>query len=384
KLDSQKIEIMPEPRPVREIFVSGPNLQGIHLRNGLIARGGLRWSDRSQDFRQEVLDLVKTQTIKNALIVPNGAKGGFVVRNLPEEPSARFEAGKSAYRGFIRSLLSVTDNRSGELILHPPRTVVYDGEDPYFVVAADKGTATFSDVANSIAVEEFSFWLGDAFASGGSEGYDHKVYGITARGAWESVKRHFNNIGLDYINETFTAIGIGDMSGDVFGNGLLLSDNVRLIAAFNHRHIFIDPDPDPKRSFNERKRLFELPRSTWSDYSIEALSSGGGVFERSSRDIPITQEIRNALGLPDTVGDTIDGEELIRHVLRAPVDLLWNGGIGTYVKARSESHTDVSDSTNDSVRINADELRAKVVGEGGNLGFTQRARVEFARIGGHI
>ena len=384
KVHSAKAEIIPEPRPLYEIFVRGQNLEGVHLRAGKVARGGLRWSDRHQDFRQEVLDLVKTQNVKNALIVPEGAKGGFVVKNLPSSPNDQRIAVESAYKEFIRALLSVTDNREGDRVLPPKDVIYYDGEDPYLVVAADKGTATFSDLANRIAIDEYNFWLGDAFASGGSDGYDHKLYGITARGAWESVKRHFSNLGIRYSIEPFTAVGIGDMSGDVFGNGLIESDNIKLIAAFNHIHIFLDPNPDPKRSHEERQRLFDLPRSAWTDYDSTLLSNGGGIFQRDDREIPISPEVRAALALPSDCPDIIDGELLISFILKAPVDLLWNGGIGTYVKAKHESHADVNDRANDAVRVNAQEVSARVIGEGGNLGFTQQARIELAHRGGAI
>ena len=384
KIHSQNAEIIPEPRPKYEIFVRGKNLEGVHLRAGKVARGGLRWSDRHQDFRQEILDLVKTQNVKNALIVPEGAKGGFVVKNLPTAHNDQQIAVTLAYKEFIRALLSITDNRDGEHVLRPKHVIAYDGEDPYLVVAADKGTATFSDLANAIATEEFNFWLGDAFASGGSDGYDHKLYGITARGAWESVKRHFSNLDIRYATTPFSVIGIGDMSGDVFGNGLIESDKIKLIAAFNHRHIFLDPNPDPLRSYGERHRLFNLQRSAWSDYDSSLISRGGGVFDRADREIPLSPEVRSALALPESCPECIDGEQLISHILKAPVDLLWNGGIGTYVKAKNESHADVNDRANDAVRINSQELRARVIGEGGNLGFTQRARIEFSRLGGAI
>jgi glutamate dehydrogenase len=384
KIHSEKVDIIPQPRPKFEIYVRGHNLEGVHLRGGLVARGGLRWSDRHQDFRQEILDLVKTQNVKNALIVPTGAKGGFIVKDLPTSLEDQRLTVAGAYKEFIRALLSVTDNRRGDTIVHPDRVIPYDGEDPYLVVAADKGTATFSDIANTIAMEEFQFWLGDAFASGGSDGYDHKKYGITARGAWESVRRHFTNLGIHWEQDHFTAVGIGDMSGDVFGNGLLETKNVRLVAAFNHIHIFLDPNPDPEQSFKERKRLFELPRSTWRDYSEELISKGGGVYNRDAREISLSPEVRESLSIPEDTPDTIDGEHLIQLILQAPVDLLWNGGIGTYIKARHESNADVNDGTNDRVRVNAEDVRAKIIGEGGNLGCTQKARIEYARCGGNI
>lgn len=384
KLRSDRIDIMPHPRPMYEIFVHGHSLQGTHLRSGPIARGGIRWSERPEDFRNEVLGLMKTQKVKNALIVPEGAKGGFVVNSLPADPKEIKTTVESAYRTYIRSLLSISDNRVNGEIVHPPRCVVFDGDDPYFVVAADKGTATFSDVANRIAVEEFNFWLGDAFASGGSNGYDHKLYGITARGAWESVIRHFKDINLNYETRPFTVVGIGDMSGDVFGNGLLYSRNIKLLGAFNHRHVFLDPDPDPELSFQERERLFKTPGSQWSDYNHQLISSGGGVFGRFDKEINLSEEVRIALSIPAAVPATVNGEELIALIMKAEVDLLWNGGIGTYVKSKAENNAEVNDGTNDRVRINASELRARVIGEGGNLGFTQRARIEYANQGGCI
>jgi glutamate dehydrogenase len=365
KLDPELIPDLPEPRPLVEVFVYSPRVEAVHLRNGKVARGGIRWSDRREDFRTEVLGLMKAQTVKNAVIVPTGAKGGFVVKRPP--PGATREELQAevveCYRTFVRGLLDLTD----------------DG-DPYLVVAADKGTATFSDIANAIS-EEYGFWLGDAFASGGKTGYDHKVMGITARGAWESVKRHFDELGVDIEATDFTAVGIGDMSGDVFGNGMLLSRRLKLLAAFDHRHVFLDPDPDPEVSFAERRRLFGLPGSSWADYDAALISKGGGVFPRSAKSIALTPEVRAALGAE---AETLAPNDLIRAVLRAPVDLLWNGGIGTYVKARDERHADVGDKTNDAVRIDAEELRCRVVGEGGNLGFTQRARIAYALGGGRI
>ncbi len=384
KIQSGRVEIMPAPRPLYEIYVWEEEMEGIHLRSDMISRGGLRYSDRYQDFRSEVLGLMKTQKFKNALIVPGGAKGGFIIKRSLSDSSDAREAVKHFYKLFIRSLLSITDNRVAGEVKTPDRVIAFDGEDPYFVVAADKGTATFSDIANQVAQEEFKFWLGDAFASGGTNGYDHKKYGITARGAWESVKRHFQNIGIDYSESPFTAVGIGDMSGDVFGNGMLLSDKIKLIAAFNHRHIFIDPDPDPATSYAERQRLFQLERSGWNDYSADVLSKGAGIYDRFQKEIELSPEARSALSLGDDVPHVLDGETLISHVLRAKCDLLWNGGIGTYVKSRTESNADVNDGTNDRVRVNADDLRARVIGEGGNLGLTQKARIEFARLGGHL
>ena len=382
KLRSDSIEIMPHPRPKFEIFVVSPTIEGTHLRSGMVARGGIRWSDRYEDYRTEVLGLMKTQRTKNVLIVPTGAKGGFVVRNLPTEQPRIAEAVEQGYKEYVRALLSITDNRDGDQILPPANVVRYDGDDPYLVVAADKGTATFSDAANRIAVQEYNFWLADAFASGGSNGYDHKLYAITAKGAWECVKRHFSNIGLNYEDQPFTVIGIGDMAGDVFGNGLILSSQMKLVGAFNHKHIFIDPTPDPSVSFQERLRLFQTKGSQWSDYSTDKLSPGGAVYLRSDKEIKLSAEARRTLQVPTDAPEVLSGEEVITHILRAPADLLWNGGIGTYVKASSESNADVNDSANDRVRVSASELRCRVVGEGGNLGFTQRARIEFHERGG--
>jgi glutamate dehydrogenase len=379
KLDPAAVPDLPAPRPRYEIFVYSTRVEGIHLRGGKIARGGLRWSDRREDFRTEVLGLVKAQTIKNAIIVPHGAKGGFVPKRI-EQASDRLEEGKACYRTFIRGLLDVTDNLVGDTIVPPPDVVRHDGDDPYLVVAADKGTASFSDIANEIAAE-YGFWLGDGFASGGSVGYDHKAMGITARGAWESVKRHFREVGVDTQAAAFTVVGIGDMGGDVFGNGMLRSAHIRLVAAFNHAHIFIDPDPDPATSFAERSRLFTMRASTWQDYDTQCLSAGGGVYSRAAKSITITDEARSALGIAT---QTMTPDELISAILRAPVDLLWNGGIGTYVKGSQESHAEVGDRTNDPVRIDAAELRCRIIGEGGNLGFTQRGRIEFARQGGRV
>ena len=380
KIDSQQVAAMPDPRPRFEIAVAGPDVEGTHLRGGLVARGGLRWSDRPDDFRTEVLGLMKTQMTKNAVIVPVGSKGGFVVKRQPSDREALREHVRNQYSSFIRCLLDLTDNVVGEQPVHPERVRCYDGFDTYLVVAADKGTATFSDLANSIAAE-YGFWLGDAFASGGSQGYDHKAEGITAGGAWVTVLRHFRELGRDPMQEPFTVAGIGDMSGDVFGNGLLQSPHARLIAAFNHQHIFVDPDPEPARAYAERRRLFELPRSSWLDYDRTLISAGGGVFERAAKSVQLSDEIRALLGIE---AETVSGQELVRAVLLAQVDLLWNGGIGTYVKASSERHADVGDSTNDAVRVDANELRAKIVGEGGNLGLTQLARIEYARCGGRI
>lgn len=375
---------MPHPRPLFEIFVFSSRIEGTHLRSARVARGGIRWSERVDDYRSEVLGLMKTQKVKNVIIVPSGAKGGFIVKNLPKQPEAIPKAVETGYREYITALLTLADTKENDSVIHPANVVLYDEPDPYFVVAADKGTATFSDVANSIAQEKFNFWLGDAFASGGSAGYDHKKHGITARGGWECVTRHFRDLGINYTEEPFSVVGLGDMSGDVFGNGLMLSRNMSLVAAFNHKHIFIDPKPDVSRTFEERARLFSLPRSQWSDFNASIISRGGGVFNRFDKEISLTPEIREALSIPEDVPGVVDGERLISLILQAQVDLIWNGGIGTYVKARSESHADVNDGTNDGVRINADELRARVVGEGGNLGLTQKARVEFSQRGGRI
>jgi glutamate dehydrogenase len=373
KLDPQKLPWLPAPRPRFEIFVYSPVVEGVHLRGGRVARGGLRWSDRREDFRTEVLGLMKAQMVKNAVIVPVGAKGGFVVKRADADVI-------ECYRTFIRGLLDLTDNIIGANVVNPPDVVRYDGDDPYLVVAADKGTATFSDIANDVA-DEYGFWLGDAFASGGSTGYDHKAMGITARGAWESVKRHFRELGRDIQSEDFTVVGIGDMSGDVFGNGMLLSEHIRLVAAFNHREIFIDPDPDPAIGFAERRRLFELPRSSWSDYDAEKISEGGGVWPRTAKSIELSPQMRAAL---EVDAEALPPNELIRAILRAPVDLLWNGGIGTYVKATTESHADAGDKASDALRVNGAELRCRVLGEGGNLGLTQRGRIEFALGGGRV
>ncbi|MGH3738974.1 MAG: NAD-glutamate dehydrogenase, partial [Micromonosporaceae bacterium] len=411
KLEPQKIPELPLPRPRYEIFVYSPRFEGVHLRFGSVARGGLRWSDRREDFRTEVLGLVKAQMVKNAVIVPVGAKGGFVLKEAPpaSDRDAFFAEGQTCYRMLISALLDVTDNldaASGEVV-PPPQVVRHDGDDTYLVVAADKGTATFSDLANEIAVG-YGFWLGDAFASGGSVGYDHKKMGITARGAWESVKHHFRalargsdehgralargsgqhsgalaregdspELGIDTQTEDFTAVGIGDMSGDVFGNGMLCSEHIRLVAAFDHRHVFVDPSPDAAVGFRERKRLFELPRSTWDDYDKSLISEGGGVWPRTAKSIPVSPQLRDALGITDDTVTELPPPELIKAVLRAPVDLLWNGGIGTYVKAAAESHADVGDKANDPVRVDGRELRCRVVGEGGNLGLTQRGRIEY-------
>ncbi len=382
KLDSAQVPGLPAPLPWREIWVYSPRLEGIHLRGGPIARGGLRWSDRRDDFRTEILGLMKAQLVKNAVIVPTGAKGGFYPKQLPaaSDRDAWIAEGTESYRIFIRALLSVTDNIVEGAVVHPPRIHVRDGEDPYFVVAADKGTATFSDVANAIAIEQ-KFWLGDAFASGGSYGYDHKAMGITAKGAWISVQRHFRELGIDVQTESIRVAGVGDMSGDVFGNGMLLSQAIKLVAAFDHRHIFLDPDPDPAKSWTERKRMFALPRSTWADYDQTLISNGGGVFPRSQKSIPLSPEIRTLLEIED---EEAEPAALIGAILRAPVDLFWFGGIGTYIKARGESHVEVGDPGNDAIRVNAAELRAKAIGEGANLAITQAGRIEFSQTGGRI
>jgi glutamate dehydrogenase len=382
KLDPSRVPGMPEPRPAFEIFVYSPRMEGVHLRGGSVARGGLRWSDRMEDYRTEVLGLVKAQMVKNAVIVPVGSKGGFVVKQPPAggDRDAMFAEGLECYRTFLRGMLDLTDNRVGGEVVPPERLVRRDGDDPYLVVAADKGTATFSDHANAVA-KEYGFWLGDAFASGGSAGYDHKKMGITARGAWESVKRHFRELGHDIQNEDFTVVGVGDMSGDVFGNGMLLSPHIRLVAAFDHRHIFIDPTPDAATSHAERSRLFALPRSAWTDYDRKLISAGGGVWPRSAKSISLSAQARAALGIER---EALTPSELIRAILLAPVDLLYNGGIGTYVKARAENNAEVGDRANDSIRVDAADLRAKVLGEGGNLGLTQRGRIEFALKGGKV
>ncbi|MFB7175860.1 NAD-glutamate dehydrogenase [Streptomyces sp. NPDC056254] len=382
KFDPQAIPDLPAPRPAFEIWVYSPRVEGVHLRFGKVARGGLRWSDRREDFRTEILGLVKAQMVKNTVIVPVGAKGGFVAKNLPD-PSVDRDAwlaeGIASYKIFISALLDITDNMVGGEVV-PPRSVVrHDEDDTYLVVAADKGTATFSDIANGVA-ESYGFWLGDAFASGGSAGYDHKGMGITARGAWESVKRHFRELGHDTQTQDFTVVGVGDMSGDVFGNGMLLSEHIRLVAAFDHRHIFIDPNPDAATSYAERRRLFELPRSSWADYDASLISAGGGIHPRSAKAVPVTAQMREALGIEAGV-TKMTPAELMQSILKAPVDLVWNGGIGTYVKATSESHADVGDKANDAIRVNGCDVRARVIGEGGNLGLTQLGRIEFARSG---
>ena len=382
KIESKSIPGLPAPVPWREIWIYSPRVEGIHLRGGPIARGGLRWSDRRDDFRTEILGLMKAQLVKNAVIVPTGAKGGFYPKQLPapSDRDAWLAEGTESYRIFIRTLLSVTDNIVEGKVVHPDAVVIRDGEDPYFVVAADKGTATFSDVANAIATTR-GFWLGDALASGGSQGYDHKAMGITARGAWISVQRHFAEMGVDVQSEPVRVAGCGDMSGDVFGNGMLLSRSIKLVAAFDHRHIFLDPDPDPSKSWEERARLFALPRSSWADYAANLISKGGGIFPRSQKAIPLSSEIRAVL---DIAEESIDPASLISAILRSPVDLLWFGGIGTYIKSASEVNAQVGDPANDGQRVNGEDVRAKVVGEGANLGVTQAGRIEFALKGGRI
>ncbi len=382
KLRSADVPDMPRPYPLYEIFAYSPEMEGVHLRGGKVARGGIRWSDRKEDYRTEILGLMKAQVVKNAVIVPTGSKGGFVLKRAVDtaDRMAVTEEVRRQYVTLMWGMLDLTDNLVDGTVVHPPGVRVLDEEDPYLVVAADKGTAALSDTANSVA-EEFGFWLGDAFASGGSAGYDHKKLGITARGAWESVKRHFRELDIDPERGTFTAIGIGDMSGDVFGNGMLLSDRMKLVAAFDHRHVFIDPAPDPAASFEERKRLFEMPSSSWDDYDRAGISEGGGVWPRSAKSIPLSPQIRAALGID---AERLMPNEVIRAILRAPVDLLWNGGVGTYVKGASESNADAGDRANDGVRVDGRELRCRVVAEGGNLGFTQRGRIEFANGGGRI
>jgi glutamate dehydrogenase len=382
KFDTSNLSLVPEPRPFREIFVFSRRFEGVHLRGGPVARGGLRWSDRMEDYRTEVLGLVKAQMVKNAVIVPAGAKGGFVCKQMPKDAVRETIAaeGEAVYRLFISSLLEVTDNRVLGKIVSPTDTVCYDGNDPYLVVAADKGTATFSDIANGIAVQR-GFWLGDAFASGGSNGYDHKKMGITAKGAFEAVKRHFYEMDHDIHATPVTMVGVGDMSGDVFGNGALLSRKLKIVAAFDHRHIFLDPNPDMEASFKERERMFALPRSSWEDYNKELISKGGGVFPRSARSIELSPEIRAVLDIEETA---LAPEELMHRILLAPVDLFYNGGIGTYIKASTETHAQVKDRANDNIRVNGNELRCKVVSEGGNLGATQAGRIEFALAGGRI
>jgi glutamate dehydrogenase len=384
KFDAAAVPDLPAPRPKYELFVYSPRLEAVHLRFGAVARGGLRWSDRSEDFRTEILGLAKAQEVKNSVIVPSGAKGGFVCKRLPDATDREAHQAEvlACYRAFISAMLDVTDNLQGGHVVPPTGVVRYDGDDPYLVVAADKGTATFSDTANEIA-KSYGFWLGDAFASGGSEGYDHKKMGITARGAWESVKFHFATLGVDTQTTDFTVAGIGDMSGDVFGNGMLLSRRIRLVAAFDHRHIFLDPDPDPAVSFAERQRLFRLPRSSWADYDASLISAGGGVWPRTAKSIPVSAAAGRALGLDESVR-ALPPEQLISAILTAPVDLLWNGGVGTYIKASTQSHAEAGDRANDAVRVDATAVRARVIAEGGNLGVTQAGRIEYALAGGLI
>jgi glutamate dehydrogenase len=383
KLDSKSVEELPLPRPFREIFVYSPRIEGVHLRFGKVARGGLRWSDRREDFRTEILGLVKAQQVKNAVIVPVGSKGGFVVKRPPPADAGREAAlneGIECYKTLVRGLLDLTDNLAAGHVVPPPEVVRHDADDPYLVVAADKGTATFSDIANGVSAE-YGFWLDDAFASGGSAGYDHKKMGITARGAWESVKRHFREIGKNIQEEDFTVVGVGDMAGDVFGNGMLLSTHIKLVGAFNHLHVFVDPDPDPETSWAERKRLFERPRSAWSDYNTKLISKGGGVFDRKAKSVSVTPQMKAAFGIES---DKVTPNELILALLKAEVDLLWFGGIGTYVKSHDETNAEVGDRANDALRVNARELRCSAVGEGANLAVTQRGRIEFALKGGRI
>lgn len=381
KFDPSQMSFLPKPRPYREIFVCGPRVEGTHLRFGPVARGGLRWSDRREDFRTEVLGLVKAQMVKNTVIIPEGAKGGFFVKKPPVngDRDAQLAEGVACYRQFINGLLSITDNLVDDAVVPPDDVVRRDGDDAYLVVAADKGTAKFSDIANAISIDR-RFWMGDAFASGGSVGYDHKAMGITAKGAWVSVQRHFRALGIDCQNEDFTCVGIGDMSGDVFGNGMLLSKHIRLIAAFDHRHIFIDPNPDAAKSFKERQRLFDLPRSTWESYNPKLISAGGGVYPRSAKSIELSDEAKKALGIASNI-KSVTPNQLMSHVLKATVDLLWNGGIGTYIKASTETHDDVGDRANNALRVNGNEVRCRVIGEGGNLGMTQLGRIEAGQKG---
>ena len=382
KLDPRRVSAMPLPLPMFEIFVFSAQMEGVHLRGGRVARGGLRWSDRMEDYRTEILGLVKAQMVKNTVIVPVGSKGGFVVKHAANSDTReqRLEKGIACYRTLLHGMLDLTDNLVGDTVVPPEEVVRQDGDDPYLVIAADKGTATFSDIANQVSAE-YRFWLGDAFASGGSAGYDHKAMGITARGGWESVKRNFRELGIDTQTTDFTVVGIGDMAGDVFGNGMLLSRHIRLVGAFNHQHIFLDPEPDAATSFSERERLFRLPRSSWADYDRTLISAGGGVHSRSAKSIALTPEVQRLLGIKS---DRLAPNDLIRALLRARVDLLWNGGIGTYVKASYETHEQAHDKANDALRVDATELRCRVIGEGGNLGLTQLARVEFAMRGGQV
>ena len=382
KFDAQNVDALPLPKPLREIFVYSPRFEGVHLRFGFVARGGLRWSDRREDFRTEILGLVKAQQVKNAVIVPVGSKGGFVLKKAPpmSDREAFMAEGIAVYKNFIRGMLDITDNLKGNDVVPPEQVVRQDDDDPYLVVAADKGTATFSDFANGVA-RDYGYWLDDAFASGGSVGYDHKKMGITARGAWESVKRHFREMGHNTQEEPVTVLGVGDMSGDVFGNGMLLSEHIKLVGAFNHLHIFVDPNPDPAKSFRERRRLFALPRSSWTDYDKALISKGGGIIDRKAKSVTITREMKELFGI---TASSLTPNQLLNAMLRAEVDLLWFGGIGTYVKSSGETDADAGDRANDPIRVNGEELNCKVVGEGANLGCTQLGRVEFAKNGGRI
>jgi len=382
KLNSRELLELPLPRPLREIFVYSPRVEGIHLRFGFVARGGLRWSDRREDFRTEILGLVKAQQVKNAVIVPVGSKGGFVVKRPPAVGGrdAFMEEGIACYKTLIAGLLDLTDNIKGPKIVPPKNVVRLDDDDPYLVVAADKGTATFSDIANGVSIE-YGHWLGDAFASGGSQGYDHKKMGITARGGWESVKRHFREMGTDIQNEDFSVVGVGDMGGDVFGNGMLLSKHIKLLGAFNHLHIFVDPSPDPAKSWTERKRLFDNPQLSWDDYDRKVMSKGAAIYSRSAKSLDLSLEVRECFGISKK---SVTPDELMGHLLRAECDLMWFGGIGTYIKASTESHLDAGDRANDTIRVDGEELRCKVIGEGANLGTTQLGRIEFAMRGGRL
>ncbi|MEX1036946.1 MAG: NAD-glutamate dehydrogenase domain-containing protein, partial [Sneathiella sp.] len=382
KLNSQKLDELPLPKPFVEIFVYSPRVEGVHLRGGKVARGGLRWSDRREDFRTEVLGLMKAQMVKNTVIVPVGSKGGFYPKNLASTGTREefLAEGINCYKIFISGLLDITDNYVGSMVVPPENVVRHDEDDPYLVVAADKGTATFSDIANEVAIS-YGFWLGDAFASGGAAGYDHKKMAITARGAWESVKRHFREMGHDTQTEEFNVAGIGDMSGDVFGNGMLLSRKIRLVAAFDHRNIFIDPSPDAAQSFKERERIFALPRSSWEDYNTKLISAGGGIFDRKAKSVALTPEIKKLL---DIKADQVTPNEMMTAILKMKVDLLWFGGIGTYIKAVHQSNGEVGDRTNDAMRVNGRDVRAKVIGEGANLGITQLGRIEYALNGGRL
>ena len=380
KFDSRAVEFMPLPKPLFEIFVYSPQVEAVHLRGGKVARGGIRWSDRRDDFRNEILGLMKAQMVKNSVIVPVGSKGGFIVKKPPVEADKYQAEGIACYRIMMAGMLDITDNRRNGKIIPPARVVRHDADDPYLVVAADKGTAKFSDIANGIS-QDYGFWLDDAFASGGSAGYDHKQMGITARGAWESVKRHFREIGKDIQAQNFTCVGVGDMSGDVFGNAMLLSKHIRLLGAFDHRHIFCDPDPDPASSFAERQRMFNLPRSSWADYDRKKISKGGGIFARSEKSIKLTPEIKKAFGI---TADSLSPAELMQAMLKSKIDLLYFGGIGTYIKASTETHEEIGDRANEAIRIDGIEVQATVIGEGANLGMTQKGRIEYAQKGGRL